>query len=572
MRALALLLAFVCAAHGAVPIHFRTERAGFVSLNIYRPDGALARQLLTGAARSAGDHEAAVDAAALPPGDYTWRAVFHEGFALKLRGTVGDFGGDRGVPSAAATDATQVYLGWSAATAAADSIVTCDPAGTVRWTHRRGALSGCRALAADAGLLFVLGGEGPDAEGGALYQLSAKDGTSIPWPDGRTDLRITALWPAGSQGKPELADYLAVKNGRIYLSFTAGEFVAVLDAKTGAYLQTVVGAPPGAIDSVATKTEDPDKPGQVADADFVVTALKGAVIGKLLLMHDPIWVLVSDLTPLDRDERITALTMIGDGAPHHMHDIFVALGLPFHHVQARSALATEGFTFTAGKSGGRPPLGPWQREKMKAIRALALDATGQLWVAEGDSVPGRVSVWSTDTAEGRLVHEFFAPPVAPAAVHPSDPAVVFAGGCEWRIDAQTGRSACLGVITRESMRAARYVIEKERTLLILSPTEQGPDLVFERLGDGDCQLLAAPAPAAPAARFSLNDAAQLTGDGFALGPLASPVAGAATLTETAGGLLIVTAGQPRLFIFDVTGLKTLRPLANGKVTIPAPAR
>ncbi len=568
MKAFALLLALALAAQAAVPIRFRTERAGFVSLNLYHPDGTLARQLLTGAAFAAGGHEAAWDAAAFPPGEYTWRAVFHEGFALKLRGTVGDFGGDRGAPSAAAADATQVYLGWSASTAAADAIVACDPSGTVRWTHRRGALSGCRALAADAGTVFVLGGQGDDAEGGALYKLSAKDGTLIPWSEGRADLRITSLWPAGSQGKPELADYLAVKNGRIYLSFAAGEFLAVLDAQTGAYLQTVVGAPPGAVDSTGTKTEDPDKPGQLVDADFVVTALQGAVLGKLLLMHDPIWVVLSDLTPLERDERITALTMIGDGAKHHLHDIFVALGLPFHQVQARPAIATEGFTFTAGKPGGRPPLGPWQPDKMKAIRALAFDATGQLWVAEGDSVPGRVSVWSTDAREGRLVREFFAPPAAPAAVYPLDPAIVFAGGCEWRIDPTTKRAACLGVITRDPIRAARYVVEKKRTLLVLTPVEQGPDLVFERLGDGDCKPLGTPAPTAPAARFSLNAAAQLTHDGFALGALAPGLNVPATLTETADGQIFVTAAQPRLSVFTLTGLKTLRPLATGKLTLP----
>ncbi len=369
MRAFALLLlALALSATAAVPIHFRTERPGFVALNLYSPDGTLARQLLTGAPFPKGDHETlwdglGTDGAPLSPGEYAWRAVFHEGLALKLRGTVGDFGGDRGAPSAAAADAAQIYLGWSAASADTDAVVACDPAGNVRWTHRRGALSGCRALAADGGMVFVLGGEGPDAEGGALYRLSAKDGSQLAWPDGRTELRITALWPAGSVGKPEIADYLAVKNGRIYLSFTAGEFLAVLDAKTGAYLQTVVGAPPGAVDSVATKTENPDRAGALADADFVVTALKGAVLGKLLLMHDPIWVVLSDLTPLERDERITALTMIGDGAKFHMHDIFTGLGMPFHQVQARSALAAEGFTFVAGKPGGRPPSGRGSRKR-----------------------------------------------------------------------------------------------------------------------------------------------------------------------------------------------------------------
>ncbi len=575
MKALAALLALAVSAYAAVPIRFHNERPGFVSLNVYHPDGTLAQQLLTGASFPAGDHETAWDAAALPPGDYTWRAVIHDGLALKLRGTVGDFGGDRGTPSAAAADDAQVYLGWSLTTAAADAVVACDPAGTVRWTHRRGALSGCRALAADGGTVFVLGGEGPDAEGGALYKLNAKDGAAIPWPDGRTDLRITSLWPAGSQGKPELADYLAVKNGRIYLSFTAGEFVSVLDAKSGAYLQTVVGAPPGAVDSVATKSDTPDKPGTLVDADFVVTALKGGVIGKLLLIHDPIWVVASDLTPLDREERITALTMIGDGAKHHMHDIFVGLGHPLHQVQARSAIDTEGFSFVAGKAGGRAPLGPWQSDRMKSIRALALDATGQLWVAEGDAVPRRISVWKTDTHEGRLVREFFAPPDSAVAIHSRDPLLVYAGGCEWRIDPATQRAACLGVITRDPMRAARYAVEKDRVLLVLTPTAPGPELVFERTGDGDCQPHPGPAPGVSPEKFALAQKAGgawqfVTSDGFILGAAfdAAEKVSAATLSTSPGGKASAIAIRPRVADYELTGIESLRPLATGKVTLP----
>ncbi len=563
-------------------IRFQTDRPGLVSLNLQRADGTLVGRLLSAVPYPAGKHEIAWDGrlggAALPPGDYSWRAVWHEELKLKLRGAVGDFGGDRGVPSAVATDAAQVYLGWSLATAGADAVVACDPAGAVRWRHRRGALSGCRALAADAGAVYVLGGEGPDAEGGVVYKLNAEDGTPQPWPDGRTELRITSLWAGNGRGKPQLADYMAVKNGRLFLSFTAGEFMAVLDGRTGAYLQTVVGAPPGAVDSTATKSDLPDKPGEVVAADFVVTALKGAVLGKLLLVHDPIWVLVSDLTPLERDERITALSLIGDGAKYHMHDIFIALGAPFHQVQARSALASEGFSFSAGKAGGRPPLGPWLPGAMKSIRGVALDATGQLWVAEGDAIPRRISVWSTDQTEGRLVREFFAPPApeSPAtAVHPLDPQILFAGGCEWRLDPTTKRAGCLGVITREPMSAARYAVEKERVFLVLQPATPGPELVFERAGDGDYQPHAGSAPTAPPSTITLARSPAgvwqfVSADGFILGDAFkdAPAPTAAMLSISRKGPASVTAVRTRVESYELTGLETLRPLGSGKVTLP----
>ena len=53
--------------------------------------------------------------------------------------------------------------------------------------------------------------------------------------------------------------------------------------------------------------------------------------------------------------------------------------------------------------------------------AAAFDADGRLWVAEGDAIPKRISVWTTDAAEGRLDREFFAPP------QPGSPVVTMAG-------------------------------------------------------------------------------------------------------------------------------------------------
>ncbi len=212
---------------------------------------------------------------------------------------------------------------------------------------------------------------------------------------------------------------------------------------------------------------------------------------------------------------------------------------------------------------------------MKAIRALALDATGHLWVAEGDSVPGRVSVWSTDAAEGRLVREFFAPPAGTAAaVDPRDPLRMFAGGCEWRIDAK-GRAACLGVVTRDPMRAARYAVEKERTVLVLTPTEPGPELVFERAGDGDWKPLTTPPPAPPTHKLSLVRTADgtwqfTTTDGFTLGP-AFPAAESpttASVTTSPDGKISVATSGKRAGNYALTGLETVRPLATGKVTIP----
>jgi hypothetical protein len=491
-------------------VQFRTARAGIVSINLYRPDGVLVRRLVkmqrfnTGAQKVVWDG-LADDGTPLPPGEYTWKGIFHEGIGLKLRGWAansgatpwptpdgkGDWGGDDGVPSAVAADAQQVYLGWSLANEG-KAILACDLEGRIRWSHRRAeGPSGCKALGIDDGKLYVLGGlEGVDAEGGAIYRLDVKDGKVVPWPDGRVDLKITSLWPANSENKPESADAMAVRKNRIYLTFTEPSFLSVLEARTGAYINTVVGPPPGQIDVISTQTDLPDAPGKLVDADFAVVSLGGGVLGKALLSHDPFWVITSELSPTVRDVRIGGLTIMGDNAKFHRHHAFVGYDVPFHQVQMRPVLDIESVTWTAGRTGGRPLLGPWQADGMRAIRGLAIDAAGKLWVAEGDGSPKRFSVWDTTGKDGKLVRDFMGPAWPggrDGAINPLDPDLMYAQGCEWRIDRKTGRATCLGVVMRDGGPDARYAVGENGSAYLAVSDERQID-ILERIGDGDYKL------------------------------------------------------------------------------------
>jgi hypothetical protein len=510
---------------GPVTIKFRTDRAGLVSINIYDARGALVRALLSNVRMGAGEHAVAWDGRSaasadggreeLPGGEYIWRGILHEAVGLKLRGWVGSgagvpwrtadgkegWGGDSGVPSAVAADEKKVYLGWTLANAG-KSVLACDLEGKVVWAHRRTeGPSGCRALGVDDGLVYVLGGlAGTGAQGGSIYRLKAGDGSVVPWPSGAVDLKISTFWPANSRDKPDEADAMAVRHGRIYLSFTSSQFLTVLDAKTGEYIQTVVGAPPGMIDVAPTKTELPDAPGKLSDADFGVVSLGGGVLGRILFAHDPFWVITSDLAPLDRDVSITALTVIGDGAKHHMHTAFVGFGAPFHQIQARPLLDIENPSWVAGHNGGRSALGPWQADGFRSIRGVALAADGRLWVAEGDGFPKRFSVWDTNGTVGKLLREYFGPAYPSgrdAAINPLNADLVFAQGCEWRIDAKTGRASCLGVVTHDNADAARFGVgDNGHAYLITARGKELPALsVFERLGDGNYSLRARIFPA-----------------------------------------------------------------------------
>jgi hypothetical protein len=148
---------------------------------------------------------------------------------------------------------------------------------------------------------------------------------------------------------------------------------------------------------------------------------------------------------------------------------------------------------TIGLAGGRPALGPWKPEGLRNPCSAAVDAEGKLWVAEGDGIPKRISVW--DARTGRLVKEFFGPSSYGAlggAICPTDPNIMVGQGCEWRIDPATGRSRCTAVITRDGMENARFAVGSNgRVYLLVAGNwafNTGPLKVFERMGDAHYQL------------------------------------------------------------------------------------
>ncbi len=439
---------------GFIPIPFNMPFDGYLSLNLRNADGQVVRQLLNCAFFTQGQHEVKWDGLTtwswtrpgepVPPGQYTWSALVHTGIGLKLRGWAcnggqspwdspdgkGNWGGDHGVPVAVTADDRQVYLGWNGAEAG-KSVLACDLQGRVQWSNNRGGMAGVKALAADAGVLYVLGGNvGKDAEGANLYKLSAKDGSYLKW-DGTdsADLKIKNLWPADATTKPEKADEMFFNHGKLWLAFHVAEVLMELDPASG----------------------------------------------KLVQNHQ---------LPYGKNAKNSPQLLIKDGR------VYLGKRDPENQVVVKQGQET---VLTIGRAGGRQLLGLWQSDGMRFLNRMDIDAEGKLWVAEADGTPKRISVWDTQT--GQLVKEFFGPSSYGAlggAICPADPNVMVGQGCEWRLDPQTGRAHCTTVITRNGMENSRFARGANGRLYLAVAGNwafnTGPLNIYERLGDADYRL------------------------------------------------------------------------------------
>jgi outer membrane protein assembly factor BamB len=407
-----------------------------------------------------GDHTLEL-AGLAPPGTWSWRAMGVEPGPAELLAAIGTgvsdrrredelgrvAGGDAGPPCAVAADDGKVFLGWRAAVAGHE-VVAVDPQGRVLWAHHHGpALSGVRGLAASDGVLFVLGsGEEADSVGTFVYKLDAATGKVVPWEgqDG-ADLPLVSLW--GEEGKdgPSHSEAIAAKNGRLYVTFSREQFIAALDAKSGAYVITLSGPTPGQMALSTTPMTDPQNPGQMKVIDFGVCALAGNGIAYFVMEHDPAWVMASTTRWLQDDERIAALTLVGDTMKTKEVTIYTGLADPHHQVQLRNVDSAEAFSVAVGNPGGRPAVGPWEENAFRDIQALAVDSTGQLWVAEGDENFGRFSVWKTEGKQGTLLREYFGPIREGPHYDPANPTALATGSLQWNVD-RSRREAKLGAL------------------------------------------------------------------------------------------------------------------------------
>jgi hypothetical protein len=438
----------------AAHVRFRLDRPQHVSVGLYDGKGNLVAQPLVGQRLEAGEHDIDCSGPDVPAGRWSWKAVAYDRlppeFIASIAAGTTDLrapadvnlaaGGDEGPPCAVAADQYAVVLGWAAARRGHE-VVALDPGGRILWAHHHGPeRSGATALAAADGVVYVLAGNGE-----FVYKLDAQTGAPVRW-EGRDELelKVASLWPDDAKTKPPHAGAIAARNGRIYLTFIEDQFIAGIDAVSGAYVITLTAPFPTQVALSTTPMIDPLDSSKQKVIDFGVCAIAKHGLAYFVMEHDPAWVMMSTTHWLPDDEEIVALTLRGDTMKSDQVTIYTALAAPHHQIQLRPAEAAEGFSVAVGVEGGRPLQGPWQREAFRDIRSLAVDAAGQLWVAEGDEQFGRFSVWKTEDKTVTLEREIFGPIKAnDFAIVSSDGNEVIAGGFRWKVDTLNHSANCI---------------------------------------------------------------------------------------------------------------------------------
>jgi outer membrane protein assembly factor BamB len=487
---------------GFKEITFSMPADGYISLNLFGPDGSVACQLLRMAFYTKGEHTVKWDGLTTPsytmpgkpvePGEYTWSALCHTGIGLRLKGWAcnggnapwdgptgkENWGGDHGLPASCAADGERVFLGWSGAEAG-KALLACDLQGNVLWKNNRQGMAGAERVAVDGGIVYAVNWgpefaeKGPDGKErkystNYIYRLNAKDGSYSSW-EGTNDpdLHPRALWPKPDAVAPECRshlDGLDAKGGKVYISFAKANTVMVVDGKSGKLLKTV------------EMTEPRDL---CAVSDTLVYVVCGAKE-------------VRALDPTTGQSRVfVALPQIHGVTVEQAGKVYVSVREPDQQVKVFTPDGKQAAEI--GRKGGRAKIGPWTPDGMLEASELCLDAKGQLWVMESDSAPKRVSVW--DAASGKFVKEFFGPSSYGAlggAINPLDPNLMVGQGCEWRLDPQTGRAACLGTITRDGMENSRFGVGANGRLYLAVASNWAfniaPLKLLERLGDGQYKL------------------------------------------------------------------------------------
>ena len=347
----------------------------------------------------------------LPPGQYTWKAAYHDPFTLKYVMSVGNsgtpgyptpdgkgaWGGDWAPARDVCVAGDKTLICWAAAEAG-PGIIMLDAAEKKQWGGRFGATN----LATDGEWLYAYL-PGSKESPGQIRAYAVADGKQV-------NFRRGELWAEPNAGKDTHCTGLAWVDGKLYAADAEANTVTEYDARQGKILRTLTVPAPQWLAVVDKST---------------LAALSGGAVLTINLADGSATPWISD--HLDQP---CALTVGPDGTAYVSCQ---------GRAQNVAVFGKDGrYQRSIGLPGGRPTRGAWQAGGMLHPRGLALDGKGRLWVTEDDFQPKRVSVWEART--GKFLEEKFGACYVstPACMDPADPTRVYCQNVEWKVDLNQG--------------------------------------------------------------------------------------------------------------------------------------
>ncbi len=451
---------------GGLAYSYSLAREANVSLGVYDAEGHLLRTLLKDAPRRAGRNTEYWDGkdqfgGVVKPGRYGVRGIEHPPIELRPALSVGNPGSppwptadgrgdwisDESPAQGAVTDGSNVYLA-APGSEKGNSIIAVGPDGKRLWGFQESTYPRCVSLALSGKYLYALfsgpaavhsapGSNEPDRIGHAfIVCLDKSSGTPALFSTQKTEFevatwpyvdRVAGLWnlrasqsftPAsyGGQtryfandiGEPTEALGIAAVGGKLFVSMLSQNQLLVLDSATAKQLDTISVAQPAGLHALSN----------------------GKLLGisaRKVVSIDPATRAVSTLVDHDLD------------APHDVTtdksgSIYVSdWGRSF---QVKVFSSAGKYLRAIGIKGGRPWIGAWNRNGMLLPRGLAVTDAGQLWVAEDDASPNRVSVWNA--ASGAFVRDYIGPTPYGGGGHfwadPKDASTILAQGALFHVD------------------------------------------------------------------------------------------------------------------------------------------
>ena len=405
--------------HAPIPVRFRLEESGYVTLVIEDEAGRRVRNLISEKRFEAGRHtvwwdgqrEEAVNhrvhgiydlrGRLVEPGTYRVRGIYRDEVKVSYELTPysagnppwltpdgkGGWLADHTPPY----DALYVPEAWSGGPEIlltsyvvehGHGLIGVDPEGNKLWGVRRlgGVWTGGSHLARD---------DGPEAD----PEVIAYVGSWWSAGGGKGEVRLTALRRDGRQQtvlkhrmeskKKARLGGLAVRNGLLVASLPEVGQILFVNAPNGDVAGTVEMKSPGSL---------------AFDAAGELLMLSGTQ----LLRYD-----VSGSPPRLTDRRVVISRNLE--APRRISlapggGIYVSDWGESHQVKLFSADGQ--LQRTIGRPGG-PQVGPYDPARMHHPCGMAVTPAGRLWVAERDKTPKRVSVW---TRAGEFNRAFYGPP------------------------------------------------------------------------------------------------------------------------------------------------------------------